>query len=176
MAHAGRVGPVLYFSSRRRHTRCLSDWSSDVCSSDLQNLLILGNEQDDVKFVKESKESGKSFITAVDAKSGKTAWQTPRNSAVVSYATPCIFPAPTTSKTAAGKHPAIIFHSQGHGIYAVDPKGGKVLWEFGSAFDKRTVSSPLLAGDLILGSCGSGGGGNYVMAVRPPTSAAGGSD
>src|ERR1035441_10139713 len=26
---------VLFFSSRRRHTRCLSDWSSDVCSSDL---------------------------------------------------------------------------------------------------------------------------------------------
>src|ERR1039458_10445343 len=26
---------VCFFSSRRRHTRCLSDWSSDVCSSDL---------------------------------------------------------------------------------------------------------------------------------------------
>src|SRR5205814_7713845 len=26
----------LFFSSRRRHTRCLSDWSSDVCSSDLK--------------------------------------------------------------------------------------------------------------------------------------------
>src|SRR5205814_3078728 len=25
-------------SSRRRHTRCLSDWSSDVCSSDLYRL------------------------------------------------------------------------------------------------------------------------------------------
>src|SRR5258705_9207403 len=25
---------VLFFSSKRRHTRCLSDWSSDVCSSD----------------------------------------------------------------------------------------------------------------------------------------------
>src|ERR1039458_6371613 len=25
----------LFFSSGRRHTRCLSDWSSDVCSSDL---------------------------------------------------------------------------------------------------------------------------------------------
>src|SRR5205814_2369653 len=25
----------VLFSSRRRHTRCLSDWSSDVCSSDL---------------------------------------------------------------------------------------------------------------------------------------------
>src|SRR5262249_57106017 len=28
--------PVLFFfSSRRRHTRLVSDWSSDVCSSDL---------------------------------------------------------------------------------------------------------------------------------------------
>src|SRR5262245_41975401 len=27
----------FFFSSRRRHTRCLSDWSSDVCSSDLLN-------------------------------------------------------------------------------------------------------------------------------------------
>src|SRR5262249_56513752 len=26
---------VLVFSSRRRHTRVVSDWSSDVCSSDL---------------------------------------------------------------------------------------------------------------------------------------------
>src|SRR5205814_4371228 len=28
----------FFFSSRRRHTRCLSDWSSDVCSSDLNAL------------------------------------------------------------------------------------------------------------------------------------------
>src|SRR5262245_63254722 len=28
-------GFFFFFSSRRRHTRCLSDWSSDVCSSDL---------------------------------------------------------------------------------------------------------------------------------------------
>src|SRR5262245_63132734 len=27
----------FFFSSRRRHTRCLSDWSSDVCSSDLMS-------------------------------------------------------------------------------------------------------------------------------------------
>src|SRR5262245_65659220 len=29
---------LFFFSSRRRHTRCLSDWSSDVCSSDLPAL------------------------------------------------------------------------------------------------------------------------------------------
>src|SRR5687768_17775370 len=27
----------FFFSSRRRHTRCSRDWSSDVCSSDLGN-------------------------------------------------------------------------------------------------------------------------------------------
>src|SRR5262245_64251764 len=30
----------FFFSSRRRHTRCLSDWSSDVCSSDLPDALV----------------------------------------------------------------------------------------------------------------------------------------
>src|SRR2546422_1941864 len=29
---------VFFFSSRRRHTRCSRDWSSDVCSSDLLGL------------------------------------------------------------------------------------------------------------------------------------------
>src|SRR5262245_65850256 len=31
----------FFFSSRRRHTRCLSDWSSDVCSSDLGTFTTL---------------------------------------------------------------------------------------------------------------------------------------
>src|SRR5262249_58410693 len=29
------VAVCFFFSSRRRHTRLVSDWSSDVCSSDL---------------------------------------------------------------------------------------------------------------------------------------------
>src|SRR6266542_6259493 len=31
----------FFFSSRRRHTRCYRDWSSDVCSSDLSDLRLL---------------------------------------------------------------------------------------------------------------------------------------
>src|SRR2546429_8528139 len=31
---------VVFFSSRRRHTRCSRDWSSDVCSSDLDYIDI----------------------------------------------------------------------------------------------------------------------------------------
>src|SRR2546429_2879792 len=41
---------IFFFSSRRRHTRCSRDWSSDVCSSDLmwthpgKKLLFMGGE------------------------------------------------------------------------------------------------------------------------------------
>src|SRR5258706_188210 len=122
--------------------------------------VILGNEQDDPKFVKESTRTGISFVVAVDRMTGKTLWQTPRRSAVVAYSTPCVY-APTTGK------PAITFASQGHGFYAVDPDSGKVLWEYPQAFDKRCVSSPLIANDIILGSCGSGGGGNFITAIKP---------
>src|SRR6266542_5003380 len=31
---------IFFFSSRRRHTRCYRDWSSDVCSSDLDTLSL----------------------------------------------------------------------------------------------------------------------------------------
>src|SRR3989442_8081095 len=32
----GRLLSMFCFASRRRHTRCGRDWSSDVCSSDLE--------------------------------------------------------------------------------------------------------------------------------------------
>src|SRR5262245_12923549 len=34
-AYDTTAGNLFFFSCRRRHTSCLSDWSSDVCSSDL---------------------------------------------------------------------------------------------------------------------------------------------
>src|SRR5258705_953653 len=36
LCNTGYADDFFFFSSRRRHTRCLSDWSSDVCSSDLE--------------------------------------------------------------------------------------------------------------------------------------------
>src|SRR5437762_7242048 len=33
----------FFFSSRRRHTRYIGDWSSDVCSSDLRQLVTHGH-------------------------------------------------------------------------------------------------------------------------------------
>src|SRR5215475_12306796 len=35
----------FFFSSRRRHTRFSRDWSSDVCSSDLDDLEVRGEAE-----------------------------------------------------------------------------------------------------------------------------------
>src|SRR5204863_6988271 len=37
----------FFFSSRRRHTRSLRDWSSDVCSSDLMRPIFTGPPHDE---------------------------------------------------------------------------------------------------------------------------------
>jgi outer membrane protein assembly factor BamB len=111
--------------------------------------VILANEQD-----------GDSFLIAVDAATGETRWKTPRKTAETAYSTPCVY------QPKEGK-PALIFNSHAHGISALNPENGQVLWDFAKAFDKRSVSSPLVAAGMIIGSCGSGGGGNYVVAVRP---------
>src|SRR5207245_8091063 len=41
----------FFFSSRRRHTRCYRDWSSDVCSSDLDltGPVVVGKIGDDLR-------------------------------------------------------------------------------------------------------------------------------
>src|SRR3989454_9137814 len=36
MVRVAGWGQIFFFSSRRRHTRLQGDWSSDVCSSDLE--------------------------------------------------------------------------------------------------------------------------------------------
>lgn len=114
-------------------------------------MVVVANEQD-----------GESFLIAVDERTGETRWKTPRQTGPSSaaYSTPCVY-------QRKEEKPALIFNSEIHGISAVAPDSGKVLWEFSEAFDKRSVSSPVIAGDLIIGSCGSGGGGNFVIAVRP---------
>jgi len=121
--------------------------------------VILGGEQDGAEFVPGLAKSGESFITAVSAATGSTLWKTPRKSVVVAYSTPCV------REAKDGKR-SLIFNSEGEGIYAVDPETGKVLWAYEQAFDKRSVSSPFMAGDIIYGSSGSGGGGNRVTAVK----------
>ena len=70
------------------------------------------------------------------------------------------------------RHPAVrdgkvICANTGDGVYALSLETGKLLWRL-PVFRMRCVSSPIVAGDLVFGSSGSGGGGNHMVAVRMP--------
>jgi len=111
--------------------------------------LIVANDQD-----------GDSFIVALDVKTGKTVWKCPRHGVKqnTAYGTPTIL-------ERKGLPTQILTTSNAHGISSLDAKTGAMLWE-AHVFDKRAVSSPVVVGDLVFGTCGSGGGGNYVAAVK----------
>jgi outer membrane protein assembly factor BamB len=129
-----------------------------------EDLVIIGNEQDDVDKV-DPNQKGDSSLVAVDRKTGEVRWKTPRRSDLVAYSTPCLY-------QPKGSAPQLIFNSKAHGVTGIDPHTGKVNWEIsevGSAplLTKRSVSSPVLAGDFITATCGEGAGGNYLVAIRP---------
>lgn len=100
-------------------------------------------------------------IVALDAANGRLLWEIPRSPGRADYSTPCVI----RNRTGRVR---LIFNSQEDGMTAVDPLTGHVAWQSGSVLDKRSVSSPLQAAGLLISSCGSGGGGNYVVALRPP--------
>src|SRR5438034_4490531 len=45
---------LFFFSSRRRHTRSLCDWSSDVCSSDLSSACVRSTRKAIVRITRKS--------------------------------------------------------------------------------------------------------------------------
>lgn len=104
---------------------------------------------------------GDSFMLAVNRKTGEQVWRADRPGARVCYSVPAIYEPP------AGGPDQLVCCSTVEGVYSLDPTNGKLNWNTEGAIRMRSVSSPVIAGDLILGSTGSGGGGNYVVAVRP---------
>jgi len=121
------------------------------------DMVILSNSQQANK-LKPGEKPGESFLLAFDRKTGKERWRLPRASVNVCYTCPCIYTPP-------GGKPQLVSFNTGNGMFSVDPETGKENWAI-DVFDKRTVSSPIIAGDLIFGSTGSGGGGNYVAAIK----------
>jgi outer membrane protein assembly factor BamB len=114
--------------------------------------------EDQVILVKDS--DTESYMLSLDSETGAERWKAPLQGKMADYSTPCMYEAPDG-------RPLLIFNSLEAGIAAFQPRDGRKVWEYASAFDKRSVSSPVLASGLLIGSCGSGGGGNYLVAVRP---------
>ncbi len=123
----------------------------------VDDLVVFSREQ------KVNSDAASSEWIALDRRSGQTRWTVPRNTGAISYSTPCLY-------SAKGGSARLVFTSQEHGITVVDPRQGKVVWEAQSALIARVASSPVLAGDLIVGTCGQGGGGKCITAIKPPAS------
>jgi outer membrane protein assembly factor BamB len=116
-----------------------------------EDMVIVCNDQD-----------GTSSVVALERDTGKVRWKTPRQSKA-SYATPCIY-------QPKGKAAELIFTSWELGITAIDPKTGKANWAsniFSKGHVETPISSPIVAGDLVLGTCGWLGVKKEVVAVRP---------
>ncbi|MGN6135151.1 MAG: outer membrane protein assembly factor BamB family protein [Aureliella sp.] len=118
--------------------------------------LILLNSQDALE-LPPGVAPGQTMVVALDCKSGKTIWETPRETTRVCYGVPAIM------QDASGRD-LLIMAETGDGIFALDAQSGAPVWNR-RTFTKRSVSSPLIVGDLIIGTEGSGGGGNVLFAV-----------
>jgi outer membrane protein assembly factor BamB len=130
----------------------------------VDGLVVLANDQmNPVRMAKylpknASMVPGKSFLIAVDRKTGKTRWKVNRRTELAGYATPCV------RQTEDG--PELIFTGTAHGITGIDLATGKVNWEIDNVFASRTVGSPQLHGDLVFASHGAGLSGQRFVAVR----------
>jgi outer membrane protein assembly factor BamB len=119
----------------------------------VSGLVVFGLEQ-------EGADATPSQWIALDAKTGDVRWTCDRNSGQVSYSTPCLYTPP-------GGPAQLLFSSNAHGLTGVEVETGKVLWEANSALPQRVVSSPVIAGELLVGTCGKGGAGVRLVAIRP---------
>lgn len=114
-----------------------------------RDLLIVPDDQD-----------ASNRVVAIDTATGRQRWQLDREPAKADYSTPLVIDRDDGSAI-------VILTSMSHGVTAVDGATGRVLWEE-RCLPKRAVSSPILAGDLVIGTSGDGGGDNALVAVRPP--------
>ncbi len=118
-----------------------------------QDMLVFTLEQN------ESAGPNQSHWYAVDTKTGQIKWTLPRgDTSQASYSTPCVF-------TNSNKQDWLIFSSSRHGISAINPADGQVAWEMTDALPARVVSCPILAGNLIINTCGAGSSAKQLTAI-----------
>jgi outer membrane protein assembly factor BamB len=125
-----------------------------------QDLVVVNCSQEPAKDpMNKAPNPTESFVVAFEKSTGKERWRLPRITDTASYSVPCV------RKTAGGEE--LLCCTTKEGIFAIDPKTGKENWSLADVFSMRTVSSPVMAGGLVFGSTGSGGGGHYIVAARP---------
>lgn len=145
-------------------TRDFGTWQSDHgfgTSPRVANGLVLLYDSQQAEQLAQGQKPAHERIIAVDALTGADCWQTPLKATVTNYGIPAFY-GPENGPL------QVIAAGRGNGIFGIDAKTGKMLWEM-PVLDKRSVGTPLVVGDLAIASCGSGGGGNYTVAIRIPS-------
>lgn len=116
----------------------------------VDELVCVANESD-----------AESAVVAFDRRTGEVRWKLPRESATTAFGTPCVLD-PTAD------HKLLITSSTASGLTGIDATSGRVAWEgFKDALTTRCVSSPIVAGGLVIAACGEGGSGKVLIAARP---------
>lgn len=136
-----------------------SDWGFGTSPRVAEGMVLLYDSQQ-AKQLKPGQQAAHERIIAVDAETGADQWETPLTATLTNYGIPAIYTTESGQKQ-------VIAAGTGNGVFGIDAKSGEKLWEL-PILDKRSVSTPLIVGDLAIASCGSGGGGNYMVAVRIP--------
>ena len=100
-------------------------------------------------------DGAEGHIFGLDKRSGEVLWQYARKpSAGAPYATPTV------------SNNSVIFPSSSNGFTCLNPKTGSRQWEIENLFPLRCASSPLLFEDMVVATCGSGGGDKSAVALR----------
>ena len=121
-----------------------------------EHLIFLQSQQ--AQQLRQGQQPGTSRMVALSRESGETAWETKLTATRACYGLPCIYQSDQFGSQLVGCN-------TGDGFYAIDPKTGEMLWSE-PAFGQRVVASPILVGSLLIGTCGSGGGNNALVAMR----------
>lgn len=122
-----------------------------------EDKIILPNFQLGEK-LKRGEAAGVSSVIALDRKTGKDMWETPRKSLAVTYSAPLPVTLPDGSTE-------IVISSNSSGVFALDPATGKENWSL-NLFKLRPVSSPFLAKNMIFCTAGEGANG-HLVALKP---------
>jgi len=158
-------GVYVVWGSRRKLTLLAMDhdgkelWQRDLGAHESQHgpgLSLLAYEG---LVVVPNDQQGESFILAVDGATGTTRWKLKRPTGLAAYSTPCV-------RRPAGGEAELIFSSSASGVTAVDPATGQVKWDCPGVCPRRCVSTPVLAGERVVVTSGTGGRG-ILFAVEP---------
>ena len=112
-----------------------------------EGLVIVNNDQ----------ENQEGNLFALHAETGETAWTVPRKSQRISYSAPCLY------------RDKLVFVNWQHGFTAIDPKNGTVISEksvFDTSTNERAISSPIVAGELVIGTCGFTANPKHCVAME----------